>query len=131
MQRWRQKSPAVEVDRQQKGPQEYVELLGEVTLHEEDKYAQLDWKTYFRRDPKTLDEPIASSAPKPKYGRPPPEPLTQEEMREKFDLARMVKWHGGASHGARKQREWRHQVLMVKFRIFTERLFEAMSMEYT
>ena len=82
-----------------KGNKKNVELLGEVILDDEDSFPQLDWKTYFRRNPKTLDEPIASSDSS--KGRPPPEPLTQEEMREKFDLARMVKWYGGQKHGAR------------------------------
>ena len=114
-----------------KGNKKNVELLGEVILDDEDSFPQLEWKTYFRRDPKTLDEPIASSAWVAKYGRPPPQPLSQEEMREKFDLSRMVKWHGGAGHGTRKQREWRHQVMLAKFRVFTEDVFQAMSMEYT
>ena len=52
-------------------------------------------------------------------------------MREKFDLNRMVKWHGGAALGTRKQREWRHQVMLAKLRVFTEDVFQAMSMEYT
>ena len=32
-----------------------------------------------------------------------------------------------AAHGARKQREYRHQKMVAKFRIFTESWFEAMS----
>ena len=78
--------------KQQPSPKS-VELLGELILNDEEKFDELDWKTYFMRDPSTLDEPIATSDAS--AGRPPPEPLTQEEMREKFDLARMVKWHGG------------------------------------
>ena len=48
---------------------------------DEDLYDELDRKTYFIRDPKTLDEPIATIDIN-KFGRPPPEPLTQEQMRE-------------------------------------------------
>ena len=114
--------------KQQPSPKS-VELLGELILNDEEKFDELHWKTYFMRDPSTLDEPIATSDAS--AGRPPPEPLTQEEMREKFDLSRMVKWHGGAGHGARKQREWRQQVMLAKFRVFTQHLLEAMSMEYT
>ena len=105
-----------------------VQLLREVVLHDEDLYDALNWKTYFMRDPSTFDEPIAISE---KKGRPPAEPLTQEQRREMFDQSRMVKWHGGEKHGHRRQRDWRQQVRLAKFRVFTQCLYEAMSMEYT
>ena len=104
-----------------------VKLLREVVLDDENLWDELDWKTYFMRDPSTFDEPIAIK----EKGRPPPEPLTQEQMRDMFDQGRMVKWHGGEKAGNRRQRDWRHQVRLAEFRIFTQRMWEAMSMEYT
>ena len=58
-----------------------------ITQLDEGEWPKFDWKIFFRRDPK-LREPIASWQVSGSTQAPPPEPLTQEQMREQVDSLR-------------------------------------------
>ena len=67
-----------------------VSLVTVISL-DEPNWPKLAWKTFSKKS-QTLREPIASQgAASDSKGAPPPEPLTQEEMREQFDMDLMVK----------------------------------------
>ena len=112
------------------GPQrERVSLVSAISL-EEHEWPKLAWKTLFRRDPK-MREPIASYDAKGNpENQPPPEPLTQEQMRSQFDMDKMV-LPTDCAHGTRKQRDYRNQKMVAKLRVFTQSILEAMSNDST
>ena len=101
--------------------------LATVAVLDEGNHDMLNWKTYFKRNPK-LKEPIDSGMP---FGPgsasvpPPPQPLTQQEMRDMFDVEKMV-MPADAEHGTRKERANRNQRMLAKFRFFTQSWSEAM-----
>ena len=67
-----------------------VSLVTVISL-DEPNWPKLAWKTFFKKSQK-LREPIASQdAASGSTAAPPPEPLTQEQMREQFDMDLMVK----------------------------------------
>ena len=112
------------------GPQrERVSHITTISL-EEHEWPKLAWKTFFRREPK-MREPIASHDAKGNpENQPPPEPLTQEQMRSQFHMDKMV-LPTDSAHGTRKQRDYRHQKMVAKLRVFTQSVWEAMSNDST
>ena len=104
--------------------------LVKVVSLDNDQWPKLDWKTLFVRDER-YREPIASvSLGDDKKGGPPPEPLSQEQMRQQFDVSKMVE-HSDAPRGSRQSREYRNQRMVAKHRVFTESMFEAMTIDDT
>ena len=86
-----------------------------VLLLDEEARQSFDWKTYFRRHPDTIQEPVAldqkgaSSAP----------PLTQDQMQTMCDiicLAQEVEYRSQS----REQCDYRHMVVLAKRQIFTQ-----------
>ena len=71
----------------EKSPKKESGAIVCITHLDEGEWPKLDWKTFSRRDPK-LREPIASWQVSGSTQAPPPEPLTQEQMREQVDSLR-------------------------------------------
>ena len=105
------------------GPNQNIsrtEKVATVLLMDEGVRQSLDWKTYFRRDPDTFQEPDALT----KKGGPPPPPLTQDQMQAMCDMNRLVKPTDYGS-GTREHREYRAMKGLARRRIFTQALVEA------
>ena len=76
-------------------------------------------------------EPIASvSLGDDKKGGPPPEPLSQEQMRQQFDVSKLVE-HSDAPRGSRQNRECSNEKMVAQHRVFTESMSEAMNIDDT
>ena len=98
--------------------------LVEIIHLDEGEWPKLDWKTFFRRAHR-LRDPEVSWNKSGSIQAPPPEPLTQEEMREQFDVEAMV-GITEAGRRSRQGRDFRNQKMLAKLRVFTQSLLEAM-----
>ena len=97
-----------------------TEKVATVLLMDEGVRQSLDWKTYFRRDPDTFQEPDALD----KKGGPPPPPLTQDQMQAMCDMTRLVKPIDYGSQ-TREHRGARHMKSLARRRMFTESVQEV------
>ena len=90
---------------------------------DEGEWPKLDWKTFFKRRGE-LQDPEVEWNKSGSMQAPPPEPLTQQQMREQFDVDALV----GTTEAARKTRkgrDFRTQKMLAKFRVFTQSPVEA------
>ena len=102
-----------------------TEKVATVLLLDEDVRHNLDWKTYFRRVPHSIQEPDTLVA----KGAPPAPPLTQEEMQAMCDIDRLVQ-KVDYKHQDRSHREYRQMKALARRRIFTQSLVEAAGVHY-
>ena len=79
----------------------------------------MDWKTYFRRHPDIIQEPVALD----QKGAPSAPPLTQDQMQAMCDIDCLVQEVEYRSQ-SREHSEYRHMVVLAKRRVFTHNLVE-------
>ena len=86
---------------------------------DEEVRQSLDWKTYFRRHPDTIQESVALD----QKDAPSAPPLRQDQMQAMCDidcLVQEVEYRSQSSEYC----EYRHMEVLAKRRIFTQRLVE-------
>ena len=100
----------------------------DVALHKPQLWPDLMWKTFWTKAPPPEGEPIASQEQGPSGASssqaPPPEPLTQEQMKEQVDLAKFLPTDK-QDKGTRLARSMRTHKMFVKLRFFIQSESEA------
>lgn len=86
-----------------------------VLLLDEEVRQSLDWKTYFRRHPDTIQEPVALD----QKGAPSAPPITHYQMQTMCDIICLVQEVEYRSQ-SREHCEYRHMVVLAKRQIFTQ-----------